>query len=38
MNKKNFLLAILLLVAALATMVPALRILRMDPSQTLRNE
>ena len=29
---------LLLLVAALATMVPALRILRMDPSQTLRNE
>jgi len=30
--------AILLLVAALATLAPALRILRVDPAETLRNE
>jgi predicted permease len=30
--------AVLLLVAVLATLAPALRILRMDPSQTLRSE
>jgi predicted permease len=30
--------AILLLVAALASLAPALRILRLDPAQTLRNE
>jgi len=30
--------AILLLVAVLATLAPALRILRMDPSETLRSE
>jgi ABC-type antimicrobial peptide transport system permease subunit len=30
--------AILLLAAALASMAPALRILRLDPAQTLRNE
>ncbi len=30
--------AILLLVAALASLAPALRILRMDPAETLRNE
>jgi putative ABC transport system permease protein len=30
--------AILLLVAALASVAPALRILRMDPSETLRSE
>jgi len=29
---------ILLAVAALATLAPALRILRMDPAETLRNE
>jgi ABC-type lipoprotein release transport system permease subunit len=30
--------AILLLAAALASLAPALRILRLDPAQTLRNE
>jgi ABC-type lipoprotein release transport system permease subunit len=30
--------AILLVVAALASLAPALRILRMDPAETLRNE
>jgi ABC-type lipoprotein release transport system permease subunit len=30
--------AILLLVAALASLAPALRILRMDPAEMLRNE
>ena len=29
---------ILLVVAALASLMPALRILRMDPAETLRNE
>jgi ABC-type antimicrobial peptide transport system permease subunit len=30
--------ALLLIVAALASLVPALRILRIDPAQTLRGE
>jgi ABC-type lipoprotein release transport system permease subunit len=30
--------AVLLLAAAMASLAPALRILRLDPAQTLRNE